>query len=151
MENILIVQQRISYCCHARLSLKVLSALCRATSKARTHREQCHYCCIFFGKCLLSRCLANGYTRHKKYMENGGVSLCRNIEQGPRSSQTRSFYSVPFPFSPQSLNLKYWKNGNTNLDRISDYNFSNMRQWHINPDTKTYTFLTQNCIKFEML
>jgi hypothetical protein len=60
MENMSIAQQRMSYCCHARLSGKVFTARCIATIKAQTYREHCFHCCVFVGTCLLSLCLAMG-------------------------------------------------------------------------------------------
>jgi hypothetical protein len=59
VENNSIVQQRISFCCHTRLSGKVFIALCIARSTARIHREHCCYFCVFVGTCLLHPTEAN--------------------------------------------------------------------------------------------
>jgi hypothetical protein len=57
MENTSIAQQRISYCCHARLSRKVFTTCYIATRTAQIHREHCCYCCVFVWMCLLGHCL----------------------------------------------------------------------------------------------
>jgi hypothetical protein len=64
VENTSTAQQRISCCCHTRLSRKLFTARCIATSTTRIHREHCCYCCMFIATCLLHCCLANGSIRH---------------------------------------------------------------------------------------
>jgi hypothetical protein len=52
MENMSIAQQRMYFCCHARLSRKVFTAGCIATSTAPFHEDT-----VVVWTCLLSRCL----------------------------------------------------------------------------------------------